>query len=242
MPNWEKGRAGEVPPQTVVMPSVLQKWIHFGCGTPPPSRGCGRGRFLVWAQRSGSNPRVLSSSLFLLPSPHFFFFLLISAIVFLSDSTVTITVIVMGPQTLPEGPPAAWGASLGLGMHSGRRRKVPLTSELSACRERWAVKEALSSHLPQMCVCDFRRRYTAGGLLRDRVGGDGGQPGREVALLALGHRGVMAAGVTFCPPPPHLPPVGLQGPIFRAFWVGVLSPWKAGALVWLRETRPRMSL
>lgn len=130
----------------------------------------------------------------------FFFFLLISAVVFLSNSTVT--VIVMGPQTLPEGPPAAWGASPGLGVHSGRQRKVPLTSELSPCRERWAVKEALSSHLPQIYGCDFRLRYTAGGRLRVRVGGDGGQPGREVALLALGHRGVMAAGVIFCPPPP----------------------------------------
>lgn len=158
---------------------------------------CGRS---VQAQAPVSSPPSRVFFLLLV----FFFFLLISAVVFLSDSTVT--VIVMGPQTLPEGPPAAWGASPGLGMHSGRQWKVPLTSELSPCRERWAVKEALSSHLSQMYGCDFRLRYTAGGRLRGRVGGDGGQPGGEVALLALGHRGVMAAGVIFCPPPPFASP------------------------------------
>lgn len=164
----------------------------------------------------------------------FFFFLLISAVVFLSNSTVT--VIVMGPQTLPEGPPATWGASPGLGVHSGRQRKVPLTSELSPCRERWAVKEALSSHLSQIYGCDFRLRYTAGGRLRVRVGGDGGQPGREVALLALGHRGVMAAGVIFCPPPTICLPWVFRGPSSTLSGWGSLTPGRLGH--WYGSERP----
>lgn len=60
-------------------------------------------------------------------------------------------------------------------MSLGRQQKGSLTSELSLCREGQAVKEALSCHLPQKHVCDFRfQRCSAGAPcpLKGRGGGE----------------------------------------------------------------------